>query len=440
MDYNLFRDDKDIQTLIDNQKKRFKDTDIIITIQNLVKTISQLNFENVQYNKAVNALSKTMNKKDKQNTVIDQEKLDKVSLEEALIQDFTFMETKYLSKKFGNIAAEIKKKLNIAVQERDTLLRKIGNIVHDTVPVSDNEDDNSIVRTYGEIKNQENMLSHYDLMPKLGLNTNTSTQVAGDRAYYMTGKLAELKMALEMYSVQFLTYKKYKLVIPPYFINKESMEEVAQLEQFDEELYELKDQNKYLIATSEQPIACLHKNEILDRWKLPIKYVGNSPCFRKEVGAHKRDTRGIFRVHQFDKIEQFCITEPEDSWEMMETMIKNSEEFYQSLKIPYRVVTIVSGKLNNSAAKKYDLEGWFPGSKTYRELVSCSNCTDYQSRNLNIKYEKNGERKLVHMLNSTLCAITRTLCVICETYQTDKGIKIPEVLIPYLGKDFIEFD
>lgn len=198
----------------------------------------------------------------------------------------------------------------------------------------------------------------------------------------------------------------------------------------------------YLIATAEQPISCLYRNEWLESTDLPIQFAGISPCFRKEAGAHGKDTWGIFRVHQFEKVEQFVICSPEDSWQAHENMIKVSEEFMQSLGLPYRVINIVSGALNDAAAKKYDLEAWFPGYEAFRELVSCSNCLDYQSRSLNIRLRDNtkpNEKKYVHMLNGTLCATERTLCCILENYQTETGLKVPEVLVPYVGTDFIPY-
>jgi seryl-tRNA synthetase len=193
----------------------------------------------------------------------------------------------------------------------------------------------------------------------------------------------------------------------------------------------------YLIATSEQPLAALHVDEWMDPATLPVRYGGVSSCFRKEAGAHGKDTWGIFRVHQFEKVEQFVITSPETSWEMHEEMLKTSEEFYQSLGIPYQVVVIVSGELNNAAAKKYDLEGWYPGFQEFRELVSCSNCTDYQARRMEIRYgapKKDDDTKhYVHMLNSTLTATGRTICAILENNQTDKGINVPPALQPFLA-------
>lgn len=249
-----------------------------------------------------------------------------------------------------------------------------------------------------------------------------------------------------------LAQEGYTPMYVPFFMTKEIMSEVAQLEQFDEELYKVSGdgEDKYLIATSEQPMAALHRNEWLER-QLPMKYAGISTCFRKEAGSHGRDTLGIFRVHQFEKVEQFTYCSPKEdhSWQEFDNMIAMSEKFYQSLGIAYEVVNIVSGELNNAAAMKYDLEGWFPGGKAYRELVSCSNCTDYQARRLNIRYgtakakdagAKQEDKEFVHMLNSTMCALTRAICIVLETYQTPEGVKIPEVLVPYMGGlDFMKF-
>ena len=239
------------------------------------------------------------------------------------------------------------------------------------------------------------------------------------------------------------------------------MSECAQLEDFDEQLYKVsgEGEEKYLIATSEQTLCSMMRHRWVDPKTCPMRYAGYSTCFRKEVGSHGRDTLGIFRVHQFEKVEQFCVTGavvillfysvltrrppppvPDDdaSWKMMLEMLKNSEEFYQSLGLPYRVVNIVSGALNNAAAKKYDLEAWFPSSKTWRELVSCSNCTDYQARRLEVRCgapKKGPENKksYVHMLNSTLTATERTLCCVLENYQTPDGLRVPDVLVPYMG-------
>merc|ERR1712179_177579 len=253
------------------------------------------------------------------------------------------------------------------------------------------------------------------------------------------------QQGLMQLALQTLYKEGYSPLYTPFFMKKEVMQEVAQLSQFDEELYkvigkgsELADDTatdeKYLIATSEQPIAAFHRDEWLATGDLPIKYAGVSTCFRQEVGSHGRDTRGIFRVHQFEKIEQFVITSPHDdeSWKTMDEMISNAENFCKMLNIPYRIVCIVSGELNNAAAKKLDLEAWFPGSGTFRELVSCSNCLDYQARRLRVRYgqtkEMNQSTEYCHMLNGTMCAVTRVICVLLELYQTETGVKVPEAL------------
>lgn len=272
-----------------------------------------------------------------------------------------------------------------------------------------------------------------------------------------------MPVALINYGLEFLYNKGYQPNAPPFMMLRDQMAKTAQLEQFDEELYKVtedennKDTDKYLIATSEQPLSALHSEEWLQPAELPIKYAGYSTCFRKEAGSHGRDAWGIFRVHQFEKIEQFLITKPDASWEAFESMMATAEEFYQTLKLPYEVVAIVSGALNNAASKKYDLEAWFPFQGEYKELVSCSNCLDYQTRELEIRYgtkkQTAARKEYVHALvglcssvshfqhntdtraplqNSTLAATERCLCCILENYQTPDGFTVPEVLRKYI--------
>ncbi|KAJ2812719.1 Cytosolic seryl-tRNA synthetase [Coemansia furcata] len=344
-------------------------------------------------------------------------------------------------------------------QEKDKTLRtnvnKIGNIVHDSVPVSKTEDDNEVVRTHFvdgvEPKHQPTMRSHNEVLYLLGgYDQERGAKVAGHRGYFLTGAGVDLNLALINYGLQFLGKRGYTKIQTPYFMCRDMMAKTAQLSQYDEELYKISGDgdgdDKYLIATSEQPISAFHSGEWFEKpsEQLPLKYAGYSTCFRKEAGAHGKDTWGIFRVHQFEKIEQFVLAEPEKSWEMFDEMIGASEGFFKSLGISYRVVSIVSGALNDAAAKKYDLEAWFPFQGQYKELVSCSNCTDYQSRNLEIRCgtKKIGDRekKYVHCLNSTLCATERALCCLIENYQTPEGLRIPEVLIPFMGGvDFIPY-
>merc|ERR1712137_558203 len=338
---------------------------------------------------------------------------------------------------------------------RDDTLREIGNWLHPSVPVSNDEDaDNRTERTFGDIE-QRKKYSHVDLIHMIGgMDAERGTVTAGGRGYYLMGAAVCLQQALIQLSLQTLVQEGYTPLYTPFFMRKDVMQEVAQLSQFDDELYKVtgkgsenKDDKsvdeKYLIATSEQPIAAFHRDEWIDEKKLPIKYAGLSSCFRQEVGSHGRDTRGIFRVHQFEKIEQFVIASPHDdeSWKLMDEMINNAENFCKMLNIPYRIVCIVSGALNNAAAKKLDLEAWFPGSGAFRELVSCSNCLDYQARRLRVKY---GETKKMtgteycHMLNATMCAVTRVICVLLEQNQTETGVMVPEALKMYMPEQYRE--
>lgn len=351
------------------------------------------------------------------------------------------------------LAEKVKLEKDIANEERieselkallDDKFSQIGNIVHGTVPVSDNEDNNGIVAEWGQRRTHDDKTRpHHELLYMIdGYEPEAGAKVAGHRGYFLKGVGLLLNQALINYSLALLAKKGFTLLQTPFFMKQSVMAKTAQLSDFDEQLYKLPDETeaKYLIATSEQPISAYHMGEWLSADTLPIKYAGYSTNFRKEAGGHGRDVWGIFRVHQFEKIEQFVLTDPEKSWDMHEEMLNNAKEFYESLGIPYRVVNIVSGELNDAAAKKYDLEGWFPGLNAYRELVSCSNCTDYQSRRLNITTTSGGEKKFVHMLNSTLCACTRALCVILETYQNETGVTVPEVLRPYMaGLDFLPF-
>lgn len=315
------------------------------------------------------------------------------------------------------------------------------------------QDDNAIVRTYfhnNEAPTQRpEIYSHDEVLYRLGAyDPKRGQKIASHRGYFLTDVGVELNLALIQFGLAFLGRRKYKKLQTPFFMKQELMQRTAQLSQFDEELYKVtgNDEDMYLIATSEQPISAYHANEWFEQPKeqLPLKYAGYSTCFRKEAGAAGRDTWGIFRVHQFEKVEQFCLTEPEESWVMFEQMIQTSEEFYKALGLSYQVVSVVSGALNNAAAKKYDLEAWFPFQGAFRELVSCSNCTDYQARELEIRcgIKKAGDRekKYVHCLNSTLTATGRTLSCILENYQTPQGVRVPEPLVPYMdGRDFLPF-
>ena len=374
---------------------------------------------------------------------------------ESLLKPMSIFQLKKFKDQLKILDTRCVKEAEEAAILRDKELAEIGNIVHESVPVHIDEDFNRVERTYGTQGTKEkHPLNHVDLMERLGCMDTSErvTKMSGSRAYVLKGGLVNLQLALTNFAMQFLGQRGYTPFYPPFFMNRDVMGEVAQLAQFDDELYKVTGEgdDKYLIATSEQPIAAYHRGRWYTDIPEPIKYAGMSSCFRKEVGSHGRDTLGIFRVHQFDKIEQFVVCTPRDgeSWKQLDQMIGTSEAFMQALGLPYRVVNICSGALNNAAAMKYDLEAWFPASQTYRELVSCSNCTDYQARALGTRFGSNTRgttnvnvKEYVHMLNGTLCALTRTMCCIVENYQTEDGIVIPEVLRPFmLGTEKLAFD
>ncbi|XP_058760569.1 serine--tRNA ligase-like [Vicia villosa] len=345
--------------------------------------------------------------------------------------------------------ALLKAESNKILNSMNSRLETIGNLIHDSVPISNDEADNVVVRTWGDKRVEPKLKNHVDLVELLEIaDFKKGAEVAGGRGFYLKGDGVRLNQALINFGLEFLKKREYTLLQTPLFMRKDIMSKCAQLAQFDEELYKVTGEgdDKYLIATAEQPLCAYHIDDWIRPRQLPLRYAGYSSCFRKEAGSHGRDTLGIFRVHQFEKVEQFCITSPvdNDSWVMHEEMLKNSEEFYKALNIPYQIVSIVSGALNDAAAKKYDLEAWFPASQTYRELVSCSNCTDYQARKLDIRYGHKESivqvKQYVHMLNSTLTATERTICCILENYQKEDGVEIPEVLRPFMGgKTFLPF-
>ncbi len=278
---------------------------------------------------------------------------------------------------------------------------------------------------------------HYDLVREYNIaDTDKAGEVAGSRFYYEKDKLVILDLALGLFALKKLFAKGYKPVIPPYMLKGWVINGVLDIDTFEDMIYKIEEEDLYLIGTAEHPLTALHANEILDEESLPLKYVGWSPCFRKEAGSHGKDTKGIFRVHQFHKVEQYVFCEPEESEELHREIISNAEEILQDLNIPYRIVNIATGDLGAPAYKKYDIEGWFPGQGKYRELVSGSNVLDWQARRMNIRMRrKDGKLEPVHTLNSTALAHQRVICAILENYYDPKTetIAMPDMLVPLLG-------
>ena len=322
------------------------------------------------------------------------------------------------------------------------LALSIPNLIHQSVPIGKDSSANKEIKTWGKIPEFDFKVNdHIDISEKLDLvDLERAAKVAGARFYYLKNDLVRLNQALIHYALEFLAEKNYSLVQPPYMINHQSMEGAVITDDFEEVIYKIEDEDLYMIGTSEHAMAAMHSGEIIEGNDLPLRYAGVSPCFRKEAGAHGRDQKGIFRVHQFDKIEQFVFTRPEDSWKEHERMLAITEEFYQNLEIPYKVMLLSSGDMGKISSKTYDIEAWMAGQNAYREVVSCSNCLDFQTRRLKIRYREktNEETKYLHTLNSTLIATSRILVSIMENFQNKDGhFAIPAVLQKYMGQNTI---
>ena len=318
------------------------------------------------------------------------------------------------------------------------LASTIPNLVHESVPIGVDDSANIEIKKWGNIPEFDfKIKDHIDISEDLNLvDLERAAKVAGARFYYLKNDLVRLNQALIHFGLDFLAEKGYSLIQPPYMINRESMEGAVIAEDFEEVIYKIQEEDLYMIGTSEHAMAAMHSKEIIEGKEIPMKYAGISPCFRKEAGAHGRDQKGIFRVHQFDKIEQFVFSKPEDSWKEHEKMLAVAEEFYQKLEIPYRVMLLSTGDIGKISAKTYDIEAWMAGQNAYREIVSCSNCLEYQARRLKIRFrdKTNEDTHYIHTLNSTLIATTRVLVAIMENFQTKDGhIRIPQVLQGYMG-------
>ncbi len=360
------------------------------------------------------------------------------------------LEINKLKKQGKDIKAKIKEAKDLPIkikeaEERINLLKKIRfyllsfpNILDKSVPLGKSESDNKVIYKDGKIPEFKfKPKDHLELAENLGLiDRQKAAKVAGSGFVYLRDELALLDHALQRFAIDFLMKRGYRLIEPPFMMNKKAYEGATSLEDFEEVMYKIDGEDLYLIATAEHPIAAMFMNETFNEADLPLKIVAFSPCFRKEVGSHGKYTKGLFRMHQFNKVEQFIFCRPEDSWKYFEELQKNCEDIYKALKLPYRVVEMCSAEVGKRAAKQYDVEVYMADGK-YREIGSNSNCTDYQARRLNIKYrEKEGlpAKGFVHTLNNTALATSRAMLAILENYQQKDGsIKIPAVLQPYMN-------
>ncbi len=317
----------------------------------------------------------------------------------------------------------------------------LPNLVHEAVPTGGGEEDNLEILRWGEPPDFGfEARDHQDLGEALGIiDKERGAKVSGSRFHYLKGKAALLEFALMRWAMDELVGEGFTPVVPPVLVREEALFGTGFFPEAREQVYAVPEDELFLAGTAEVPLAAMHSDEILDGADLPMRYVGFSPCFRREAGTYGKDTRGIFRVHQFDKVEMFSFCHPDRSWEEHEYLFGLEQRLVQALGLPYRVVDVCTGDLGASAARKYDIEGWVPGQGAYRELTSCSNTTDYQARRLRIRFkDEDGTNRVVHTLNGTAVTSSRTLLMILEVYQqADGSVAVPEVLRPYTGFDLI---
>ncbi len=347
-------------------------------------------------------------------------------------------------KQMKQVAEDIKETEYNALEllkQRNEIVKKIGNVLDQSVPDGKDESENKELKKWGKIpKFTFPIKDHIELGLELDLiDLDTAASTSGARFYYLKNEAVLLHLALQRFALDTLMKKGFSLIFPPFMLNKAALEGGVNLTEFQDTIYKIEGEDLYLIGTSEHPLVALKKDQVLPEDQLPLKIAGVSTCFRKEAGAHGRDTKGIFRVHQFDKIEQIIYCKPEESPKYFKEIQSISEYIFSQLEIPFRVVQICTGDIGNKQSLQYDIEAWFPGQQekkgAYREVTSCSNCLDYQAVTLNTRFAtKTGEKRYVHLLNNTALASPRALAAVLENFQTKAGtVKIPNVLWPYMG-------
>ncbi len=338
----------------------------------------------------------------------------------------------------GERISAMESQTNEAMETRDRLRMSIPNLLHHDVPQGADESGNTVHAVHGEKPSFSfEPRPHNDLIEmNRWVDLKRAAKITGSRFFFLKGDLARLEFALQQYAVEFLRQREFTFVQPPVMMNRQAYEGVTDLADFETVMYGIEPDKYYMIATSEHPLTAMYMDETIPEEQMPLRMVGVSQCFRREVGSHGQSDLGIWRVHQFTKIEQIIIARPEDSWELHEELLKNCIDLWNSLGIHYEVVNICTGDMGTVAAKKYDLEAWIPAAQQYKEIVSCSNCTDYQANRLNIRYGQPGHpnQPVVHTLNSTAVATSRALVAIMEQYQLEDGrVAVPDALQPYMG-------
>jgi len=340
-------------------------------------------------------------------------------------------------KKVGEQMVSLENKKDIVEKRYSDMVYSIPNLLQDSVPIGESENDNIVIRTYNDFMKSKIKNDHVNLANSLGLiDLERAAKISGARFYFLKNELVLMNQALTNYALDFLVEKGYQLIQPPYMLKKDAIRGSVIMDDFEDVIYKIENEDLYMIGTSEHAMASMHMDEILDSRDLPLRYGSISPCFRKEAGAHGKDMKGIFRVHQFEKVEQFVVTDSSNSSTEHERMLSVTERFYQNLELPFRTVLLSSADTGKVSSKTYDIEAWMPGQEKYRELASCSNCIDFQARRLKIRHrgKVNEETQLVHTLNSTLVATERTMVAILENYQTNNhSVIVPTVLRKYMN-------
>lgn len=345
-------------------------------------------------------------------------------------------------REIGEEEAKLKEEMNPIQAELESLLHRIPNPALEDVKISPNEEDNEVIRTIGEKPSFDfEVKDHEELAINLGMiDKERAAKVSGARFTYLKGDGVRLQMALQSLALETAGEFGFEPIIVPHIVNAESMQAMGYLEHGGhDEIYFLQKDNQYLIGTSEQSIGPMHQNDIFEEQDLPRRYIGISPCYRREAGSYGKDTKGILRLHQFDKIEMFSFTTKEQSEEEHELILSIEESLMQKLGLHYQVIKMVTGDLGLPAARKYDIETWLPAQQAYRETHSCSTTTDFQTRRLNTRVRRGEGLELAHALNGTAFAIGRVLAAILENYQqADGSVQVPEILQSYLGKEVLK--
>ncbi len=417
LDIRLIRENPEL--VKENLKKR-NDPELIKRLEELVK-------KDERYRTVLKELEELRHKRNKVTAEVAELKKNKKPADKQ-IKEMRIV---------GDEIADLEEELASLQKQTRNLILRIPNLLHESVPLGKDDTENLEVKKVGtRAKFKFEPKNHFDLLTNLNLiDQERANKVAGHGFFYNKNELVLLDFALQRYALDFLIKKGFTIIQPPYMLQRKPYEGVTDLSDFENVMYKIEKEDLYLIATSEHPIGSMFMNETLLAENLPLKFAGVSPCFRKEVGAHGKYTKGLFRMHQFNKVEQFVFCKPENSWKIHEELQKNTEGLLNALEIPFRVVNVCTGDIGSIAAKKYDTEGLMSDG-AYREVGSNSNCTDYQARRLGIKYrEKEGQvpAGFVHTLNNTAIATSRVMvCLLENQQQADGSVKVPKVLWPYM--------